>query len=124
MRIPIPELLIRLREEQFSAPHPHPALRGQGAGYSAWEAAIWRWWARVYGSPRAYRAVSWLTSRLRALTPRRQGGWTRAREPIVPAPRRLRDLLQAREATGQQPMEKGKNASLNSLSNPTGSSGR
>lgn len=124
VRIPIPELLIRLREEQFSAPHPHPALRGQGAGYSAWEAAIWRWWARVYGSPRAYRAVSWLTSRLRALTPRRQGGWTRAREPIVPAPRRLRDLLQAREATGQQPMEKGKNASLNSLSNPTGSSGR
>jgi ferredoxin len=41
VKIPIPELLMRLREESFSAPHanPDPAMRGQGqgAGYSPFD---------------------------------------------------------------------------------------
>ncbi len=97
VRIPIPELLIRLREEAYTAPHAHPAMAGQGAAYSPLMTAIWRAWATVYGHPALYRAVSWLGSRLRWLTPRRQGGWTSVRTPIVPAPKRLRDLLAERE---------------------------
>lgn len=96
MKIPIPELLIRLRNEAFSAPHAKPALRGQGAGHSVLQSAIWRAWAAVYGSPALYRAVSWLGSRLRVLTPRRQGGWTSVRTPLRPAPRRLRDKFKDR----------------------------
>ena len=96
VRIPIPELLIRLRSEAFSAPHAAPAMRGQGAGYDAKISAIWRAWARVYRSPTLYRAATWLGSRFAALAPRRQGAWTIVREPLQPAPKRLRDLLRER----------------------------
>ncbi len=93
VKIPIPELLVRLRTESFSAPKANPAMRGQGAGHRPLISAIWRAWATVYGNPGVYRAVSWLTSRFHWLTPRRQGGWTRVRTPLQPAPKRLRDLI-------------------------------
>jgi len=96
VKIPIPELLIRLREESFSEPQANPVMRGQGAGHSPLISAIWRAWATVYASPALYRGASWLGSRLRWLVPRRQGGWTRVRTPLQPAPKRLRDLLQDR----------------------------
>jgi L-lactate dehydrogenase complex protein LldF len=96
VRIPIPDLLMRLREESFSAPHANPAMRGQGAGYSRTITAIWKAWAAVYRSPGLYRAATWLGSRFGALAPRRQGAWTTVREPLQPAPRRLRDLLRER----------------------------
>ncbi len=93
VKIPIPELLIRLRQEAFSEPHANPAMVGQGAGYSRVQTSIWRLWATMYRSPSLYRLGSWLMSRLRALTPKRQGGWTSVRTPLQPAPKRLRDLL-------------------------------
>jgi L-lactate dehydrogenase complex protein LldF len=96
VRIPIPELLMRLREESFSAPHVKPAMRGQGAGYKGWVTAIWRGWATVYANPALYKAVSWLGSRLNWLTPSNQGAWTSVRTPMKAAPKRLRDLLKDR----------------------------
>ena len=42
VKIPIPELLMRLREESYSAPHANPAMRGQGAGYSRLITSVWR----------------------------------------------------------------------------------
>ena len=44
----------------------------------------------------AIRGSSWLASRFRWLTPRRQAGWTSVRTPIQPAPKRLRDLIKER----------------------------
>ncbi|MCK6391576.1 MAG: DUF3390 domain-containing protein, partial [Azonexus sp.] len=96
VKIPIPELLIRLRQEAFSAPVAQPALRGQGAGHRPLMSAIWRVWAAIYSSPLAYRAVSWLGSRFHWLTPAQQGNWTRVRAPLQPAARRLRDRLKDR----------------------------
>lgn len=96
VKIPIPDLLIRLRSEAFSAPHAKPAMRGQGAGHSSLISAIWRGWALVYRSPALYRAVSWLGSRFGWLMPSRQGAWTTVREPLRPAPKRLRDQLKER----------------------------
>lgn len=97
VKIPIPELLMRLREEAFSAPpKANPAMRGQGAGYSAVMSAVWRGWAAVYRSPGLYRLATWLGSRLRWLTPSRQGAWTSVRVPLKPAPKRLRDMLKER----------------------------
>jgi L-lactate dehydrogenase complex protein LldF len=93
VKIPIPELLMRLRSEAFSAPHAGAAMRGQGAGHSALISAVWRGWAAVYASPALYRAATWLGSRLRWLMPSRQGPWTSVRTPLKPAPKRLRDLL-------------------------------
>jgi L-lactate dehydrogenase complex protein LldF len=96
VKIPIPELLIRLRNEAFSAPQAKPAMRGQGAGHSPLISAIWRGWALVYRSPALYRAASWLGSRFGWLLPAHQGAWTSVREPLRPAPQRLRDRLKER----------------------------
>ena len=96
VRIPIPELLMRLREESFTAPHANPAMRGQGAGYSALVSAIWRGWAAVYRSPALYRLATWLGSRFAWLLPANQGPWTSVRVPLKPAPKRLRDMLKER----------------------------
>jgi len=96
VKIPIPELLIRLRGEAQSEPHAHPAMVGQGAAYDRLTTFVWRMWARIYGRPASYRAFSWLASRLRILAPSRQAGWTAARTPLKPAPRRLRDRVRNR----------------------------
>ena len=96
VKIPIPELLIRLREEAQSEPHANPAMVGQGAGYNRLASFGWRMWARVYGRPGSYRAFSWLATRFRMFSPSKQGGWTAARTPLTPAPRRLRDMVKDR----------------------------
>ena len=96
VKIPIPELLMRLREESFSAPHENPAMRGQGAGYSRLMTSIWQGWAAVYRSPALYGLVTWVGSRLSWLMPSKQGAWTSVRVPLKPAPKRLRDLLKER----------------------------
>ena len=41
-------------------------------------------------------AGSWLMSRFAAFAPTNQGGWTKSRTPLKPAPKRLRDLLAER----------------------------
>jgi L-lactate dehydrogenase complex protein LldF len=97
VKIPIPELLIRLRCEAFSPPTPATALRGQGTGYVGMVSATWKIWAWVYRWPLAYRAMSWLASRFSGLTPTKQGGWTAMRVPLRPAKRRLRDRLRERK---------------------------
>jgi L-lactate dehydrogenase complex protein LldF len=96
VKIPIPELLIRLREEANSAPHANPAMVGQGAGYSPLMSFVWKSWARIYARPGTYRAFSWLATRLRMFAPSKQSGWTAARTPLKPAPRRLRDMVKDR----------------------------
>ena len=96
VKIPIPDLLMRLREESFTAPHENPAMRGQGAGYSALVTGIWQGWAFVYRSPFWYRTVTWLGSRFGWLMPSKQGPWTTVRVPLKPAPKRLRDMLKER----------------------------
>ena len=96
VKIPIPDLLIRLRAEVNARPGTGSPLKGQGAGYSRLMTAIWRGWAWIYAHPALYRLVSWLASRANWLTPSRQGAWTSVRTPLKPAPRRLRDLLAER----------------------------
>ena len=96
VKIPIPDLLMRLREESFSEPHANPAMRGQGAGYSRLVTGIWQAWAMVYRSPSLYKLATWLGSRFNWLTPSNQGPWTSVRTPLKPAPKRLRDLLKER----------------------------
>ncbi len=98
VRIPIPQLLIRLRTEANRDPDEtvqHP-LRGQGARYSRGEQLIWRFWRGAFAHPRFYRLFRWAATRLRAFTPSRQMGWTDHREPLKPAARSLADLLRER----------------------------
>lgn len=96
VRIPIPELLVRLRNEGQRAERDG-RLRGAGEARKRTVSLAFRLWAGVYAHPPLYRAVSWLASRGRRLTPGAQGPWTGIRTPLVPAPKRLRDLLAERE---------------------------
>jgi L-lactate dehydrogenase complex protein LldF len=97
VRIPIPQLLIRLRNEGQAAHAKASPLRGAGEARSALVSLIFRAWALMYSRPLLYGVATWLMSRLRALTPTNQGAWTGIRTPLVPAPKRLRDLLAERE---------------------------
>ncbi|RZT31892.1 LutB/LldF family L-lactate oxidation iron-sulfur protein [Cupriavidus agavae] len=98
VRIPIPQLLVRLRTESNRNPGeavPHP-LKGQGAKFSRREHLVWRFWSGAFAHPAAYRVFRWAATRLRALTPGRQMGWTQHRKPLTPAPKSLSDLLAER----------------------------
>ncbi|HEY6897840.1 MAG TPA: LutB/LldF family L-lactate oxidation iron-sulfur protein [Rhodocyclaceae bacterium] len=98
VRIPIPQLLIRLRTEAQRNPGEHVAhrLRGQGASYSFGEQLVWQFWTGAYAHPALHRVFRWLATRLRALTPSKQMGWTRYRTPLKPAPQSLHDLIRQR----------------------------
>jgi L-lactate dehydrogenase complex protein LldF len=91
VKIHIPELLIKLREQLHHEP-----------GESGWrERWAYRLWARTLRSPRAYRLLTWLASRTLGRLKRRAGwlrrlpgglgGWTASRDFPAPAPRRFRD---------------------------------
>ncbi|OUL73150.1 LutB/LldF family L-lactate oxidation iron-sulfur protein [Paraburkholderia hospita] len=98
VRIPIPELLVRLRTEANRNPDEvvaHP-LRGQGAKFSREEQFVWRFWSGAFAHPRAYKVLRWAATRLRAFAPKNQMGWTRHREPLKPAARSLHDLMRER----------------------------
>lgn len=98
VRIPIPQLLVRLRTESNRAPDEavaHP-LRGQGARHSRGEQFVWRFWSGAFAHPRTFRVLRWAATRLRAFAPSQQMGWTRHRTPLTPAPRSLHDLLRER----------------------------
>jgi L-lactate dehydrogenase complex protein LldF len=97
VKIPIPDLLIRLRgEAQHDARPGHAPLVGQGAAKSALMDTIWAGWAALYTRPALYRAFAWLATRFRFLTPPMQSGWTASRTPLRPAARSLREQLRER----------------------------
>ena len=97
VRIPIPELLQRLRREAKQDPRPGvPALRGQGAAKSNTEAFIWRSFGLLTSKPALYRMMSWCVTRLRGLMPSKLGPWTRCRTAPRPAARTLRELMAER----------------------------
>ncbi len=94
VKIPIPDILVRLRNEAQAKPDTEEAhLRGSGAARSVVATAVWSMWAQVYSRSGMYRLASWFMSRGRALSPSDQGAWTRSRTPLIPAAKRLRDLL-------------------------------
>ena len=98
VKIPIPDILVRLRNEAMAKPDSDEAtLRGSGAARTVSNTAVWNVWAQVYGKLGFYKLASWFMSRGRALSPTEQGAWTRSRTPLVPAPKRLRDLLKDRK---------------------------
>jgi L-lactate dehydrogenase complex protein LldF len=98
VKIPITDILVRLRSEAQAKPDTEEAtLRGSGAARSAAVATVWSMWSQVYSKSGLYKLASWFMSRGRALSPSEQGAWTRSRTPLVPAPKRLRDLMKDRK---------------------------
>jgi L-lactate dehydrogenase complex protein LldF len=99
VKIPIPDILVRLRNEAMAQPESEDAtLRGSGVARTVAATAVWGVWSQVYSRLGLYKLASWFMSRGRAMSPSEQGAWTRSRTPLVPAPKRLRDLLKDRQS--------------------------
>ncbi|WP_122456289.1 LutB/LldF family L-lactate oxidation iron-sulfur protein [Pseudomonas viridiflava] len=106
VKIPIPALLRRLREENVKAPDaPNRVMRDQGSKYSRKERFIWNAWSKLNTSPSLYRLFGFFATRLRNLTPGNIGPWTQNHSAPKPAARSLHEL--AREhltrKSGDQP---------------------
>ncbi len=98
VKIPITDILVRLRNEAQAKPETEDAtLRGSGAARTVAASTVWSMWSQVYSKSGLYKLASWFMSRGRALSPSEQGAWTRSRTPLVPAPKRLRDLMKDRK---------------------------
>jgi L-lactate dehydrogenase complex protein LldF len=99
VKIPIPDLLIKLRAESSAqandAGPARPHLRGYGAGRKPLAAWAFRLWSVVYSQPILYRLFAWTATRFRGLTPIKQGAWTDSRTPLVPAKRSLHEYMRA-----------------------------
>ena len=97
VKIPIPDLLIRLREEATHEAKPgHAPMFGQGAGKTGFASFAFKGFAFLYSRPALYRLFAWAATRFRFLTPSNQAGWTKSRTPLTPAKKSLRDLLAER----------------------------
>ncbi|KAA1174438.1 iron-sulfur cluster-binding protein [Marinobacter salinexigens] len=92
VKIPIPEMLQRLRQENVKSPAEGPKVKDGGAKYSAKERLIWRVWKTLNTSPALYRLFLWGATRFRKLTPSNVGPWTENHTAPVPARRSLHDL--------------------------------
>ncbi|OHX11422.1 iron-sulfur cluster-binding protein [Chromobacterium sphagni] len=104
VRIPIPEMLMRLREESQRPADQrvvHP-LRGQGAAHSVAESLAWKGWRLLHASPNLYRMFGWAATRLRRLTPPNQLGWTQNHVPLTPAAKTLHERVREREAARRE----------------------
>jgi len=78
VRIPIPELLNRLRFERVRQDHTGVTI-GQGSQRNPWEARIWKGWSWMHANPAIYRLSIRIATGLRRLLPKRLGAWTRVR---------------------------------------------
>lgn len=107
VKIPIPALLRRLREENVKAPDsPNPVMRDQGRKYSRKERLIWTLWARLNTSPALYRAFGFMATRLRGLMPGNVGPWTQNHSAPKPAARSLHDLAREHKKRATQTGER------------------
>ncbi|MDX1757911.1 MAG: LutB/LldF family L-lactate oxidation iron-sulfur protein [Marinobacter sp.] len=94
VRIPIPDLLVRLRQEAVDGDRLHPAqVRGHGSKRSGAEALAWRLWQWVHTRPALYRLATRLATRLRRLQPQKVGAWTDYRTAPRLARRSLHELI-------------------------------
>ncbi len=94
VRIPLPQLLNRLR---FEGVNDGPGgVPGAGSQRKTVESAVWTLWSWLHSHPALYRLATSMLGRARRLMPRRLGPWTRVRTPPQPAARTLHQRLAER----------------------------
>lgn len=103
VKIPIPELLQRLRQENVKSPAEESKVKGGGAKYSSTERAAWHLWKIMNTRPWLYRSFLWAATRLRALTPKKVGPWTEHHCAPLPARQSLHDLAKKHLNAGGRP---------------------
>ncbi len=95
VKIPIPQLLQRLRQENVRNPAEPQVVKGGGSKYSRTERMIWQGWQLLNTRPALYGLFLRAATRLRRLTPKNAGPWTRNHSAPVPARRSLHELADA-----------------------------
>lgn len=101
VKIPIPKLLLRLREESVKPSNSvSQIMKGQGAGRKQLEATVWSLWAVMHKYPAIYRTNMWLLTRFRRLLPQKLGAWTTVRTAPVPAKATLHQQIEKRQSGG------------------------
>lgn len=99
VKIPIPDLLVRLRREAVDGDRIHPSVvQGHGTKRTTAEALAWKTWQWVHAHPVAYRLGTAAASHLRALQPNRLGGWTQYRSAPKLAARTLHQQVKDRRS--------------------------
>ena len=97
VRIPIPDLLVRLRRESVDGDSLRPSrVSGHGVKRGRWEAMAWRGWCWMHVRPGVYRMGTAMATRFRALQPSKAGPWTHSRTAPKLAPKTLHQLMQER----------------------------
>jgi L-lactate dehydrogenase complex protein LldF len=100
VKIPIPDLLLRLRQEANQPTEAGKAIiRGAGAKRSTGEAMIWAGWKVIHDRPAAYRALTRLAGLAGGMIPKNLGplkAWTRFRTLPRPATTTLHRLMKDR----------------------------
>ena len=98
VKIPIPDLLVRLRREAVDGDSERPArVSGHGVKRRTSEVLAWRLWAWLNKHPRLYRLGLSVAIPLRRLQPQNVGAWTDYRSSPRLAPRTLHQQLRGRD---------------------------
>ncbi|MDT0512285.1 LutB/LldF family L-lactate oxidation iron-sulfur protein [Halomonas sp. LES1] len=96
VKIPIPDLLVRLRRKSVGEGRGNVA--GAGIKRTRKEVAAWKGFQWLATHPAAWRAGTSVAGRLRALTPARLGAWTQHRSAPRPATTTLHALVKQHQA--------------------------
>lgn len=99
VRIPIPELLVRLRTEAQRDPNEtvKNPIKGQGAAHKLSEQMAWRAFDGIFSGNKAYQYFGKAATSLRGLTPKKQLGWTQNHTPLKPAKKTLHQLMKDKQ---------------------------
>jgi L-lactate dehydrogenase complex protein LldF len=93
VRIPIPQLLNRLRWEGVRQ-RGGGETAGQGSRRKTTESASWQAWSSLASRPWLYRLAVGSAARFRRLLPQHLGPWTHVRKPPEIARKPLRSLVE------------------------------
>ncbi|GAA3565669.1 MULTISPECIES: LutB/LldF family L-lactate oxidation iron-sulfur protein [Marinobacter] len=97
VRIPIPDLLVRLRREAVDGDRLHPSrVAGHGSKRNPVEAVAWRSWRWLHSNGGRYRLGTALATRFRRLQPANLGAWTQYRTAPRLASRSLHQWVRQR----------------------------
>ncbi|MGQ7246573.1 LutB/LldF family L-lactate oxidation iron-sulfur protein [Halomonas sp. V046] len=98
VKIPIPDLLVRLRREAVGEGKGN--VPGAGAKRSRKELAAWKGWQWLATHPGAWRGAAGVAGKFRALMPSHLGPWTEYRTAPKPAKTSLHALIKRRRQEG------------------------
>lgn len=103
VKIPIPKLLQRLRQESVKAASSvATVMKGEGANRHKLEAITWKVWSFMHKHAAIYRVSMWFTTRLRGLMPSKIGAWTSVRTAPHIAAKTLHERVSERTKKGAQ----------------------